>query len=112
MGIVDVSCGVPTIKDFLGFFNKQLLCSTSTLIHIKKSIKPQIIANNGILVSPSIVGTFYFFYYCGHLVVSGTCLSFDDSQVVLSLCSLNLVAPKLNCLELHKVVYCMFHKFY
>jgi hypothetical protein len=29
--------------------------STLALIHIKKFIKPQIIINNGILVSPSIV---------------------------------------------------------
>jgi hypothetical protein len=55
-----VSFGVPRIKDFLGIFNKQLLCSTSVLIHIKKSIEPQITTNNGILVSRSIVGTSFF----------------------------------------------------
>jgi hypothetical protein len=60
MGIVDVSFRVPRIKDFLGLFNKQLLCSTSTLIHIKKSTKPQITTNNVILVSLSIVETFVF----------------------------------------------------
>jgi len=68
MCIVDASFGVPKIKDFLGFFNKQLLCSTSTLIHIKKSIEPQITNKNGILVFPSIVGTFFFLLsltFCG-----------------------------------------------
>jgi hypothetical protein len=60
MGIVDASFGVPRIKGFLGCFNKQLLCSTSALIHIKNSIGPQIIAKNGILVSLSIAGTFFF----------------------------------------------------
>jgi hypothetical protein len=50
MGIVYASFGILGIK-------KQLLCSTSTLIHIKKSIQPQITTNNGILVSPSFVGT-------------------------------------------------------
>ncbi len=47
-------------QDLLGFFNKQFPCSTSTLIHIKKSIEPQITVKNGILVSLSIVGTFFF----------------------------------------------------
>jgi hypothetical protein len=64
MGIVDVSFGVLKIKDFFQdfsrFFNNQLLCSTSTLIHIKKSIEPQITAKNGILVSLLIVGTYFF----------------------------------------------------
>jgi hypothetical protein len=60
MGIINVSFGVLRIKDFLGFFSKQLLFSTSTRIHIKKFIKPQIITNNGILVSPSIVGKLFF----------------------------------------------------
>jgi hypothetical protein len=82
MGILDVSFGVLKINDFSRFFNKQLLCSTSTQIHIKKSIEPQITANNGISVSPSIVGTFFFFYYDRHLMVSGPSLSFDDSKVV------------------------------
>ncbi len=44
----------------IGFLLVQLLCSTSPLIHIIKSIEPQIITNNGILVSPSIVGTSIF----------------------------------------------------
>jgi hypothetical protein len=104
MGIVYASFGVPRIKDLLGFFNNQLLCSTLALIHIKKSIEPKIIAKNGILVSPSIVGM-YFFYYHRHLVVSGLGISFNDSQVVLTFCSLNLVAPRFACLELHIVVY-------
>ncbi len=43
-------------QDFLGFFTKQLLCSTLALIHIRKCIEPDFIANNGILSSPSIVG--------------------------------------------------------
>ncbi len=60
MGIVDASFKVPRIKDFSRFFSKQLLCSTSTLIHIKKSVEPQITTKNGILISPSIVGTFFF----------------------------------------------------
>jgi hypothetical protein len=47
-------------KHFSRFFNKQLLCLTSTLIHIKKSIEQQITTKIGILVSCSIVGTFYF----------------------------------------------------
>jgi Co/Zn/Cd efflux system component len=59
MGTVDASFGVLRIEEFLGFFNKQLLCSTSALIHINKSIEPQITTNNGILVSPSIVGIFF-----------------------------------------------------
>jgi hypothetical protein len=60
MGIVDVSFGIPRIKDFSRFFDKQLLCSTSALIHIRKYIEPQITANNGILVSPSIVGRLFY----------------------------------------------------
>jgi hypothetical protein len=104
MGIVYVSFGVPRIKDLSGFFNKQLLCSTLTLIHIKKSIEPQITAKKGILVSPSIVGM-SFFYYRKKFIVSRMGLSFNNSQVVLTLCSLNLMAPKLAYLELHIVVY-------
>jgi hypothetical protein len=40
-----VSFGIQEIKNFgwiSGFSKKQPLCSTSTLIHIKKSIEPQI----------------------------------------------------------------------
>jgi hypothetical protein len=48
MGIVDASFRVSRIKDFLGSFNKQLLCSTSTVIHINKPIESQIPTNNGI----------------------------------------------------------------
>ncbi len=47
----------------------------------------------------------FFFYYHRHLVVSRTGLSFNDSKVVLSFCSWNLMAPMLACLELHKVIY-------
>ncbi len=53
-----MSFGIQIIKNFgriNGFSKKQPLCSTSTLIHIKKFIEPQIIAKNGILVSRSIV---------------------------------------------------------
>jgi hypothetical protein len=57
LGTIYASFGVPRIKDFLGFFNKQFLCSSLVLIHIKKSIEPQITTNNGILVFRSIVGT-------------------------------------------------------
>jgi hypothetical protein len=60
MGIIDVSFGVPRIKVFSRFFSKQNLCSTLTLIHIKKSIELEITTKNGILVSPSIVGTYFF----------------------------------------------------
>jgi hypothetical protein len=59
-GLNGYCMGVPKIKDFSRFLNKQLMCSTSTLIHIKKSIKPQITTKNGILVSPSIVRTSFF----------------------------------------------------
>ncbi len=53
----------------------------------------------------------FFSYYHRHLVVLGSSLSFNNSQVVLSLCSLNLVAPRLTYLELQRVVYFPFHKF-
>jgi len=43
-----------------GFSKKQPLCSISTLIHIKKSIEPQITAKNGILLSCLVVGTSFF----------------------------------------------------
>jgi hypothetical protein len=46
-----------------------------------------------------------FFYYHTHLVVSGPGLSFNDSQVVLSFCSLNIVAPRFTYLELHRIIY-------
>ncbi len=46
----------------------------------------------------------FFFKYCRHLMVSHLSLSFNDSQVVLTLCSLNFVAPMLACLKLHKVI--------
>jgi len=62
MGIVYASFGVQWIKNFGwidGFSKKQPPCSTSTLIHIKKSIKPQITTKNGILVSHLVVGMFF-----------------------------------------------------
>jgi hypothetical protein len=62
-GYVYASFGVQIIKNFgwiTRFSKKQPLCWTSTLIHIKEFIKPQIITNNGILVSCSIVGTSFF----------------------------------------------------
>jgi hypothetical protein len=71
----------------------------------QKSIEPQITTKNGILVAHSIVGMSFFFYYRTHLMVLGLDLSFDDSQVVLSLCSLNIVAPRLAYLELHRIIY-------
>ncbi len=111
MGIIDVSFGVPKIKDFSRFFNKQLLCSTLALIHIKKSIKPQITAKNGILFFPSIVGTSFFFTIIDILWFQGRAYHSTIHKLFLSLCSLNLVAPRLTYLELHKVVYFPFHKF-
>ncbi len=108
MGIVYASFGVQGIKSFgwiSEFSKKQPLCSTLALIHIKKFIEPQIIEKKGILVSCLVVGMSFFFNYHRHLMVSGLGLSFDDSQAVFTFCSLNLVAPKLACLELHRVVY-------
>jgi hypothetical protein len=66
--------------------------------------EPKIIMKNGILVSPSFVGAFFFNYH-RHLVVSRQGLSSNDSQIVLTFCSLNLVAPKLAYPKLHKIVY-------
>jgi hypothetical protein len=106
MGIVYAFFWVIGIKNFgwiLGFFKKQL-CSTLALIHIKKFTKPLITAKNGILVSPLVVGTFFSDYY-KHLVGSGPSLSFDYSQVVLTLCSLKLLAPMFACLELYRFIY-------
>jgi hypothetical protein len=47
----------------------------------------------------------FFFKCCRHLVVLGSGLSFDDSQVNLTLCSLNLVAPEFTYLELYWLIY-------
>jgi hypothetical protein len=63
MGIIYASFGVQRINNFgsiVGFSKEQPVCSTLALIHIKKYIEPQIIANNCILVSHSIVGTYFF----------------------------------------------------
>jgi len=47
----------------------------------------------------------FFFNYCKQLLVLGLGLSSNDSQVVLTFCSLSLVAPKLTYLEVHRIVY-------
>jgi hypothetical protein len=63
MGIAYVSFGVQGIKNYgwiNGFPNKQPLCSTLALIHIKKFIEPQITIKNGILVFHLIVGMSFF----------------------------------------------------
>jgi hypothetical protein len=67
-------------------------------------------AKNGILVSSSIVGTFIFPNYHRHFMVSMQDLSSNDSHVVLTFCSLNLVAHVFACLKLHRVSI-GFHKF-
>jgi hypothetical protein len=52
MGIISyASFGVPRINKISRFFNKQLLCSTLALIHIKKFIEPQITTKNGIFIT-------------------------------------------------------------
>ncbi len=76
------------------FFNNQFQCSTSTNIHLNICIVPQFTTNNGI-----------FFDYHTCLVVLGPTLSSYNSLVVLKLCSLNLVATRFACLELHKIVF-------
>ncbi len=93
------------LEFFWDFLGKQNLCSTLALIHIKMSNEPKITTNNGILVFFFICWDVFFYYYRRHLVVLGQGLSSDNPQVVLTFCSLNLMAPKFTCLNLHKVVY-------
>jgi len=107
MGIAYVSFGIQGIKNYgwiNGFPNKQPLCSTLALIHIKKFIEPQITIKNGILVFSFNSWDVFFFNYRRHFMVLRLGLSFDISHV-LTFCSLNLVAPKLACLELYKIIY-------
>ncbi len=87
----------------LGFFKKQFLCSTLAVIHIKKSIEPKITIKNGILVFPSFVETSFFFTIVDISWFHGLAYH-HNSQVILTVCSLNLVAPQLTCLKLHRII--------
>jgi hypothetical protein len=82
------------------FVNNQFQCPTSTTIQFNICIVPQFITINGILLSPLIVDPFFFDYHT-HIVVLGLALSSTNSLVVLKLCSLNHVATRFACLELH-----------
>jgi len=83
-------------------FMRQNLCSTLALIHIKMFNEPKKLQR---MVFWFQLLRCFFLYYCRHFVVLRQCLSFGDSQVVLTFCSLNLVAPRFTYFELHRVIY-------
>jgi hypothetical protein len=62
---------------------------------------------NDLIVDPHLTLLVHLSVHSPHtrFMVLGPTLSSNDSLVVLKFCSLNLVAIKLACLELHKIVF-------
>ncbi len=86
------------------FVNNQFQCSTSATIMFDTCIIPYFIIIMVICFSFSCWSIVSFDYHTC-LMVSGPTFSSNDSLIVLKLCSLNLVANKLDRLKLHRIVF-------